>query len=837
MTRYVPIPAIPIDPRNEREIVEQASEFIRERSNGLLSDFSEGSPLRAIIEGQAFAFNEFLFYFNQIPDYLLTEWIGPFLGAQRGAGSSALVEVEVFLGNPASEDFSIPEGFIVNAPLINKDYSLISPIVISRGQISGSGTFRCTTRGTEGNCEAGAITNFQPITGVERVVNQPGFGGEDIETLRATKERFLSLIRRRVPTSEDDWRGFFLDLFGYGTISFIRFDPYHRVINFRVLAPGLVPPSPFELELAQSFIEAQVPASYRVSLKPIPRERVDIEVELSYKKLPVTPREVAREVREVLLDALEREGLPSDVSLSTLDLNGYLSQNLPTKFQGGQEYKNPDINSLKVFMKPQGVVPSRCITKIREYDPSLYLKEGDLLKDGSDLYPVLQSFNPLYPSKSFYSIPGFLQLRLVKGYVAGGEYKAGEVILDPVANLLRVVLTPFTASGDISRDFSFRFVSELKTPKEWEIGESYSRGSQEVYNPDVLLAEPGDFSSTVFFPSESLINHPVWTVERSFLRGSDTTKLGTLQSAGIVSGGVVNPVIFERGVSYTQGQYLSTPPVILGEEGYSPQDYFVDPSKGVIQSHYLVLENFVYEETSETMRSDLTILEESGFIRSVNLVSLEDSVFSVNSQKYKARFPVGKYLTDRAGNNYIVTTPFTPFTLNLETYITSGFLLKVDYTPVALVEPIFRLNPGSTTLIASPGTVSSYRVNRSFTPVFNPEVYIELGLLDKVSNNLNQVSFFDSNYSYEDTLLDNDGNLFKVIRPFSPEGETLRELESLGYVQRLITGVNRVQSGEEFVSIPGDVNISIKRDGLPVSSFFVAQDSSLVPAFFGEALF
>jgi len=71
MARYAPLPSVSIDPRTEAEIVQQASQRVYEASNQTLNDFSAGNPLSALLEGQAFAQGEFLFWANQLPDSIL----------------------------------------------------------------------------------------------------------------------------------------------------------------------------------------------------------------------------------------------------------------------------------------------------------------------------------------------------------------------------------------------------------------------------------------------------------------------------------------------------------------------------------------------------------------------------------------------------------------------------------------------------------------------------------------------------------------------------------------------------------------------------------------------
>ena len=92
MARYSPLPAVSLDPRTEAQLVQQASQRVYEASNHTLNDFSAGNPLAALLEGQAFAQGEFLYWANQLPESVLANWIGPFLGAMRRLGTPATAE-------------------------------------------------------------------------------------------------------------------------------------------------------------------------------------------------------------------------------------------------------------------------------------------------------------------------------------------------------------------------------------------------------------------------------------------------------------------------------------------------------------------------------------------------------------------------------------------------------------------------------------------------------------------------------------------------------------------------------------------------------------------------
>ena len=67
MPRYAPLPPIELDPRVEAELVQQAAQRVYEASGATLNDFSSGSPIMALLEGQAFAQSEFSAVCKPIP--------------------------------------------------------------------------------------------------------------------------------------------------------------------------------------------------------------------------------------------------------------------------------------------------------------------------------------------------------------------------------------------------------------------------------------------------------------------------------------------------------------------------------------------------------------------------------------------------------------------------------------------------------------------------------------------------------------------------------------------------------------------------------------------------
>jgi hypothetical protein len=87
------IPDIQIDPRNEYELLEQATNHAIEVSGGTLSNFNPSDPMTALIEGQVYAGAELLWYLNRLPASLATYWLNQFgYSTDQGAIATGIVD-------------------------------------------------------------------------------------------------------------------------------------------------------------------------------------------------------------------------------------------------------------------------------------------------------------------------------------------------------------------------------------------------------------------------------------------------------------------------------------------------------------------------------------------------------------------------------------------------------------------------------------------------------------------------------------------------------------------------------------------------------------------------
>jgi hypothetical protein len=298
--RYSPLPSVSIDPRNEAQIVQDAAQRVYEASGQTLNDFSSGNPLAALLEGQAFSQGEFLFWANQLPQSILLEWIGPFLGAMRRLGTPAVARLLISV--PSSNTITtIPAGtaFTTDPDLTGGEvFSFVTSteVIIPPGESSALISVASQYVGAIYNAPANSITGFPAINleGVTVTNPQPASGGSDVETYQEVQERFFTLIRRRNPVSAEDWQDFFTDFYGVGTQTSVQPNRPNRgtynyltdylkpngQVSFFVLGPDGVELNDDQLLRGQKVINYSVPVENQAHLYPITLSQAQYDIKL-----------------------------------------------------------------------------------------------------------------------------------------------------------------------------------------------------------------------------------------------------------------------------------------------------------------------------------------------------------------------------------------------------------------------------------------------------------------------------------------------------------------------------------------------------------------------------
>jgi Baseplate J-like protein len=211
---YVPV----LDPRNETDLVTQAQAVVFNRSAGTLNDFSQHSPLTVLLEGQAFAGSEFLYYINQLPTALVVKFLEA-TGTVRSLGQKATVTLTFTLSALRPIPFTVPVGFEVTTQSGSFAFFTESTLIIPAGSISGTVTAVAENIGTDYNVGSYTLNNFvQPLSFLAGVTNtEPAQGGALEESLASAVARGLTALRMRNLVSASDYEFAAEEVLGSGS--------------------------------------------------------------------------------------------------------------------------------------------------------------------------------------------------------------------------------------------------------------------------------------------------------------------------------------------------------------------------------------------------------------------------------------------------------------------------------------------------------------------------------------------------------------------------------------------------------------------------------------------
>lgn len=202
---YGPILPLQLDPRNTSALVRDMQTKIFLESDGQLNDFSPASPLSALVEGQAFAQGELLYYLNSLPEAYTLQWLRQ-LGIQRAIGARSVVEVTFIKTRGFNRSVVIPANTIVSTSN-NLNFILKNEVRIGDVQSSAKGIVESEKWGSVYNVPAESIEKInRNILGLERATNLTSSqGGKDLESIDSLKAKAFSLLRRRGLISAEDY--------------------------------------------------------------------------------------------------------------------------------------------------------------------------------------------------------------------------------------------------------------------------------------------------------------------------------------------------------------------------------------------------------------------------------------------------------------------------------------------------------------------------------------------------------------------------------------------------------------------------------------------------------
>ena len=696
MARHAPLPNVSIDPRNESQLVQLAAQKVYESSNRTLNDFSAGNPLAALLEGQAFAQGEFLYWVNQLPQKILIEWIGPFLGAMRrlGTPSATLLEITVQPSNTAT---TIPAGtiFSTNSQLTGGvSIAFVSSLdaIIPAGESLGKVPVYSKYVGSANNVPALTITGSSTSgTNPYSVINrQPAVGGSDVETFREVQERFFSLIRRRNPVSESDWQNFFIDLYGVGTLTSVQpnrssslqynyltdYASPNGQVSFFVLGPNGVELTKEQLRIGQNAVNFSVPVENKGHLFPITLSQVQYDLTLEVEAngtFGANFKESALNFRNALYRVLTPGSIfPANVNPTVSDIDAAFYSLIDPSLR----FRDPLITSSTAYNTPNSLgKESATYTQVYNFETAdNLLLENDLIvvnNPNPTFYPVESSFTPYSGDKFDQTIYGNLALKQIKNLTAGYYYQ-GDVV--HYQQGLRVVLENINISSlsEVQSFISSSKISGVKNYKPWIAGSSYVYSVSNSINPDLIQFDYAEGDFTPAYPENLPLNmRPggfVWLVSKNFSLQPSTNDITGAQIGSKV-GLPISPLPLEPGSSYLTGTWVSTPQVGSGPNDLADPYYnFVDLEKGVLVKYAYVKGNFTYYPNGLTTSDYFNELTSKGLIEEV---SLYNGDIGLPVYKYKARFKAGQYLEYRENaystpSYYMAAEFFSPDSSNIQ---------------------------------------------------------------------------------------------------------------------------------------------------------------------------
>jgi len=772
MPRYAPLPAVNIDPRSEAEIVNQAAKRVYDASNAKLNDFSAGNPMMALIEGQAFAQGEFLFWANQLPESILIEWIGPFLGALRRLGTPSISRLTITVAPNAFQQV-LPAGsvFTTNSNLTNGEsieFLTTEDLFFPANEGNGSIAVSSSLIGTFNNVAANTITQASSLDlQIISVTNTiAAVGGSDVETIDEVKERFFTLIRRRNPVSSQDWQDLFEDLFGIGTFTsvlpnrssknaYVYLNDYFLAnghVSFFFLNPDGTEPTSEQIKRAQNVVDFSLPIEMQGHVYPLDLSQVQYNLELFYNPTADYAgflKNFSLTIRDNLFRVMSPgQVFPSGYEESVADVNSALLETFPPE----TKYSEPDIIASRAYNTPLGLNSTSIDTsEAKIFEPSgNTFQVNDILTIGdpnSGLteagWPVIVAYTPYSSLKADQVLYENLRLTPILQW-SPQVYSQGQVIRNPgVENSLLVVLKPFNYTDATIPPDGYILDQFLSAPKDfvpYSTGNQYYANNQNTgfYDPDLIefdqvIVDNGICVREYFEPpgEDNLayrIGWFVYVVNQDFVLLPSTNTTTGAQSQNLVSDLQVSIPLLKSGGTYPAGSWLRTPAIGAGANiEADPYYYYVDITLGVIVRYAYVQNSFTFlPSEGSTLNDSFANLVETGVLESVTATNSLD----VQSPfQYQPRFPPQTYIAYQQTATspieyYFSLTGFTPFSSNpidlieqnLITLVNNSQVNNQAYIAAITPDPITGVQevcPPAPMFTFSPGDVTLFRENNT----------------------------------------------------------------------------------------------------------------------------
>lgn len=732
MPRYAPLPPVPIDPRSETELVQAASQRVYDASNQTLNDFSAGNPLAALLEGQAFAQGEFLFWANRLPQSILADWIGPFLGAQRRLGTPSTAQL-VATFQPSTQTQTIAAGtpFNSNSTLTGgESFSFITAEDITIPPNATEARFAVYSQyvGAQYNAPANSI-NLVPSLNLSllSITNpQPAVGGSDVETYQQVQERFFPIIRRKNPVSSEDWGDFFVDLYGSGTLTSVQpnrssFGPYNYVTDYKlpngqvaffVLGPNGVELTDTQLDLGQNAVNFSLPVEMEGHLYPFTLSQVqyDITFEVSSTgEYGTNLSNTSLNFRDRLYSILQPGTVfAADADPSVSDVDSAFNSTVSVT----DRYRNPRIVSSRAYNTPPFLEAANATyTEVGPFTPGgnvIQARDLVFLTSPAPIYYNADSnFTPYSSAKSDQTVYGNLALAQIK-LLQPGSFLQGDVAFwsqdTGGDNKLHVILenTPVNSELEIPVLISAGVISNAKEYSAWTVGNTYQETtSSGIYDPEIVeydyVSGDGQFIPNSDLPVNLRPGTFAWIVSSNFTLGQSTNTLRAAAEAGVL-GGTVIPQVLVPGNSYLAGTWVYTPQVGSGPDPVAdPYFNYVDPSTGVVNKYGYVLSTFTYQPSiNQTVSVYFDSLLGQAILQEITAWNADSGL---PIYRYSPRFPMGTYLEYRTDAKdepiyFIAAKFFTPTSTNAQELLNQGLIFPLYINQVQKIQFFKELGTG-----------------------------------------------------------------------------------------------------------------------------------------------
>jgi uncharacterized phage protein gp47/JayE len=372
LTGFDDIPKLVLDPDDDEALRFQAIARTQAASNNVLTDWTIGSPLSALIEGEVFCVSELLWYLNLLPEALALEVLR-LHGVSRSPGTAATGTLTFLLTVPLVTPYVLNAGYQVNAGN-GTSYTLTSQLYIAPGALDGTVTVEASTLGSAGNVGAYGLSVAPALNGVQAIYNvEPLTGGTDLEPLESLLARAQLAYRTRgALVSASDFEEHGQSLLGTGSkvicvplLTSNKLDKQAGNIHLFLVGADGKPPSFGTCQSIRADMLPLVFAGASLWVSPVALLPINLEITC---KVEALGQEQAQNIYEAVKTYLSPLNLPigSAVSLKnleymirsvpgTLELGTVLINREASSAQMPEEYYSPDLQAVSVaLIDPSG---------------------------------------------------------------------------------------------------------------------------------------------------------------------------------------------------------------------------------------------------------------------------------------------------------------------------------------------------------------------------------------------------------------------------------------------------------------------------------------------------